>query len=88
MLSEEEEAIMAEREYVDMPEKAPVVFMFRPTRYVRVETPEQLEEWRRLMAEKVGVQVQVGEERQRQRWVETVSVCNGPGYCDCDEEWV
>ena len=79
---------MAEADFVDMPEKGPVVFMFRPTRYKRVETPEELEEWERLMAEKVGVRVQRDEAPGLRRAVETVSVCNGPGFCDCDQEWV
>ncbi len=81
----------SEPQYLDMPKRGPVVFMFQPTRYVRCETPEELDQWESLMAEKVGIAVKAqrgGDEMRPSRWVETVSVCNGPGFCDCDQEQI
>jgi hypothetical protein len=68
-------------------EKLPLVFYhFRPTA-VEVVPPERLAEWERLMTEKVGIKPSVDED-ERRGWVRTWSVCNGPGFCDCDQEFV
>jgi hypothetical protein len=68
-------------------ETTPLVFFhFRPTA-VEVVPADGLAEWERLMVEKVGVRPG-WDENVELRPVATKSVCNGPGFCDCDQEWV
>jgi hypothetical protein len=69
------------------PDTVPLVFYhFRPTA-VEVVTPDRIAEWERLMQEKVGVRPG-WDDTAELRAVRTLSVCNGPGFCDCDQEWV
>jgi hypothetical protein len=55
----------------------PAVFHFQPTRY-EVVTGERLEEWERLMRQRVGLPV----ENLRLRALPSISFCEGA--CDCD----
>jgi len=59
----------------------PIVFHFRPTKYVRV-TPDRLSDWEEFFAENVGLRAQL-----THKWTgdphETVSG-SGDGWDDCD----
>lgn len=63
--------------------KRPTVFMFQPTHFRVVHTPEELTKWEAAMAARVGGgEVELGP----RTWVETVCFC-GPDMldpCDCD----
>jgi hypothetical protein len=60
----------------------PAVFMFQPTRF-EVVTGERIEEWERLLRDRVGLSgLRVDESTAR--GVRTESWCDG-GACDCDE---
>ena len=71
----------------EMPERLsrgsmPAVFMFQPTGFEVVKTPEKLREWERLMRERVGLQT-VAETLGELSGLPTISYCDYA--CDCDQ---
>jgi hypothetical protein len=57
----------------------PAVFMFQPTRYELAVTGERLQEWERLLRERVGLRAELA----RPGGLPSISFCDGA--CDCDE---
>jgi hypothetical protein len=55
----------------------PAVFMFQPTRFEISHTPERIQEFERLMKERVGLQADL-----RTTGLPSISFCEGA--CDCD----
>jgi hypothetical protein len=49
------------------PKNLPAVFMFQPTHYKMVSTPDELKEWERMMIEHVGMSADVFRSRQEKR---------------------
>jgi hypothetical protein len=57
----------------------PAVFMFQPTGFEIVKTPDKLREWERLMRERVGLETE-GELNLTS--LPSISYCDYA--CDCD----
>lgn len=67
-------------------EKRPVVFLFQPTHYRVVNTPEELKVWERWMSERIGFAQDSPHLSNRLRSPyphETISSCGD--WDDCDE---
>jgi hypothetical protein len=71
-----EEGIKVPNEFQRLP--VPAVFMFQPTRFELATTPEKLQEWERLMRERVGLQTKT----LTPTALPSISFCEGA--CDCD----
>jgi hypothetical protein len=60
--------------------KLPAVLHFRPTRFRKVESPEELKNWEKLVLDRVGIHIQT----KGAVWYETT--CGTGNFDDCAEE--
>jgi hypothetical protein len=64
-------------------ERKPVVFMFQPTRFVRVR-PQKLRQWENGLRAAIGENAPVLRKLLDTRGFETTSICRPGGADDCD----
>jgi hypothetical protein len=60
----------------------PAIFHFQPSGYEIVQTPEKLQEWERLMRERVGLSTD-GDSQLVASRLPSISYCDYA--CDCDQ---